>query len=104
MNADSVPLIFFLVCCCIIVVPFSVLVIFLVLKGRKQAWTGTIIDKKANQSEDSDTGKKSMLYSVRIKTDDGKEFSLAVDEGRYSEYKDGDRLKKESGKLWPEKI
>jgi len=29
---------------------------------------------------------------------------MAVDSGRYHDWKEGDRLKKESGKLWPEKV
>ena len=104
MSADNVPVIFFLVCCFIIVVPFSVLAIFLILKGRKQAWTGTIIDKKANVTQEMDSNIKHMIYSVRVKLDDGKEFNLGVDRTKYEDYKVGDKLKKESGKTWPEKI
>lgn len=99
------PLIFFLVCCFIIVVPFSILVVFLVMKGKKQAWTGTITDKVYNEKDSDDhPGRKESFYSLNIKTDDGKEIKLGVDRIKYNEYKVGDRLKKESGKLWPVKI
>ncbi len=104
MNADSFPLIFMCLCCFVIIVPFSALIIFLILKGRKQAWTGTIIDKSANVTSDFDSGNDSTIYSVRIKSDAGKEFNYGVDHKKYNEYKIGDRLKKESGKIWAEKI
>ena len=93
-----------LLCCCVVIVPFFVLIIFLVLKGRNQAWTGTIIDKNFNESSDIDSGDISTNYFVRIRKPEGKEFNLSVDRGKYDEYKVGDKLKKESGKLWPEKI
>jgi hypothetical protein len=91
------------ICCFVIIVPFSVLVIYLILKGRKQAWKGTIIDKNANVSNDMDSDKSTMIYSVRIKSDEGREFNYGVDKTKYNEYKIGDRLVKESGKIWAEK-
>lgn len=104
MDSDTFPLLFMCVCCFIIIVPFSTLVIVLILKGRKQAWTGTIIDKSANEKTDMDSDRTSVIYSVKIRTDEGKEFNYGVDATKYNEYKIGDRLKKESGKLWAEKI
>jgi len=101
---ESVPIIFFLLCCCIIVVPFSALIIFLIMKTKKQSWSGTITDKQSYETEDFDTNVKSINYYVTVKTDEDKELKLAVDKGRYNDYKVGDRLRKRSGDLWPEKI
>ena len=105
MNPENVPLIFMLGCCSVIVIPFSVLIFVLVMRGKKQAWLGTIISKEYREKEDfDDSNKKESIYTVKIKIDNGKEFNMAVDSGRYHAWKEGDRLKKESGKLWPEKV
>jgi len=75
------------------------------MRGKKQAWLGTIISKEYREKEDfDDSNKKESIYTVKIKIDNGKEFNMAVDSGRYHAWKEGDRLKKESGKLWPEKV
>jgi len=105
MNPENVPLIFMLACCAVIVIPFSVLIFVLVMRGKKQAWIGTIIAKAYSEKENLDNPhKKESIYTVKIKIDGGREFNMAVDSGRYHDWKEGDRLKKESGKLWPEKV
>lgn len=105
MNPENVSLIFMVVCCSVIVIPFSILIYILVMRGKKQAWVGTIISKTYREKEDfDDSNKKESIYTVKIKIDGGHEFNMAVDSGRYDQWKEGDRLKKEAGKLWPEKI
>ncbi len=74
------------------------------MKTKKQSWSGTITDKKSYETEDFETDVKSMNYYITVKTDEDKEMKLAVDKDRYNDYKVGDRIRKGSGDLWPEKI
>ena len=104
MNGEYLPIVLMLVCFCIIAGLFIALVVFLVLKGRNKAWTGKIIDKSTSEFEDMDSGRESTIYSIKIKSDEGKEFKIQVDSKKYKDYKIGDKLKKESGKIWPEKV
>lgn len=95
----------FCACCFLLVIPFSALILYLVLKGKKQAWTGTITGKNCLEKDDFDhPGRKEISYIVKVMVDGDREHSIAVDKGRYNEWKVGDRLKKESGKMWPEKV
>jgi len=75
----------------------------LIKKGRDQSWTGTITKKVVNDTEDED-GHVSQIYSLNIHTDEGKDIKVGTAVKFYSEVKVGDRLKKEKGKSWPEKI
>jgi hypothetical protein len=74
------------------------------MRGRKQAWTGTIVDKLAKNVKDSDRGGTQTFYTIVIKLDSGKQAKIAVNSTRYKEWKVGDRLEKKSGQNWPEKI
>ena len=86
----------------LIVLPFTILIIVLVKKGKDQAWKGTIVDKNDNQVEDD--GRMSTYYYVVVQIDDGKERKIAVDAQRYKEWKVGDRLEKIKGEIWPIKV
>lgn len=101
---DKIPIILFGVLFGIIVIPFSILIITLLIKGKKQAWKGTIIDKERNERRDDDTNRISTYYTIVVKLEDGKEAKIAVDSGRYNQWNVGDKLEKKSGQMWPEKI
>jgi hypothetical protein len=100
---DSLPLI----CCCvagfIIVVPFSVLVLVLVLKGRRSSWRGEIVDKMRKTGRDED-GNAVEYYTIIVKTDTGKTVKVAVSLAEFNGYKVGDKLVKESGTFKPQKV
>ena len=61
---NSLPLVFFFICCFIIIVPFSALIIFLILKSRGEAWSGVIIKRVHNQTEDMDDKTHENYYFI----------------------------------------
>jgi len=90
---------------CIIIIAFLGLVIYLIARGKAQSWTGTVTNKIYNEKDkEGYTNRKEHFYSLEIKLDDGKIVHIAVDSQRYNDIKTGDRLKKEKGQNWPEKI
>ena len=98
------PIIIMGLCCGVLIIGFIVLVIVLVIKGRNQSWTGTVLKKHYNQTEDMDSDIKQDNYYLEVKLDDGKIRKIAVGKKMYDEVKDGDRLRKEKGQMWPKVI
>ena len=88
----------------IFIIPFILLILYLVRKGKKQAWKGEIIDKRSESKRDFDTNRVEVCYKVVIKLESGKEKHMEVDKERYDRWNIGDKLEKKSGELWPEKI
>ncbi len=88
----------------IFIIPFFVLILYLVRKGKKQAWKGEIIDRKVVSKRDFDTNQLEESYKVVIKLESGKEKHMEVDKERYEKWNIGDKLEKKSGELWPEKL
>jgi hypothetical protein len=86
----------------LIILPFAILVIVLIIKGKNQSWAGRIVDKNENEVEDD--GRVSTYYSVTIELEDGKERKIAVDSKRYGEWKVVDKLEKKKGDTWPQKV
>lgn len=101
---ENFPLLFFCGCFGIIIVPAALLIIVLVLKARARSWTGTITNKFINEVEDYDSGRKELRYIIVVQLDGSRESKIEVGKEKYDEYQIGDRLKKDSGKLWPEKV
>lgn len=87
----------------IIVVPFSVLVIFLIIKSRRSSWRGEIVDKVRKTGRDED-GDAVEYYTIVVKTDVGKTIKVAVSLKEYKDYNVGDKLIKDSGKFKPKKV
>ena len=101
---NNFPLILMCICCFVIIVPFSVLITFLLLKSRKEAWSGVILKKIYNQTEDSDDNVQDN-YSFLVKMDDGsRNRNIAVSSKLFAEAKEGGKIKKDKGKLIPELI
>lgn len=98
-----VRVIFYIFLFLVVVLPIS-LIVLLVLKGKKQSWTGEIINKKVNEKRDFDTDRLETHYIVTIKKDNDKQINLEVDPSRYNLWSIGDKLEKTKGKLWPEKV
>jgi hypothetical protein len=84
-----------------------VLFILLFIRGKKQAYTGTIIEKiyKVKKEEDDGIHKTSHLYSIKVKIDATQKIhGIAVSRDLYDQFQEGDRIEKKSGESWPHKI
>jgi len=99
----AIGLIFFLGFCIVIILPFTVLIISLIIKGRNQAWKGTIVDKLESTNTDMDDH-TTTNFIVVVQIDNGREAKIAVDKSRYDNWEVGDRLEKVKGESWPQKI
>jgi hypothetical protein len=82
----------------------AALFIVLIKRGKKQAYTGTIVEKIHNTTTDDDD-KVSHLYSIKVNIDGKDEIhAIAVSKELFDTFKDGDRIEKKSGESWPHKI
>jgi nitrogen fixation protein FixH len=86
----------------LLIVGFFALVIKLVSKSKAMSWKGEIIDKKYFHREAFD--EKEDIYSVVVKTEEGKEMKIGVGRQDYEDYKVGDKLEKKKGELRPKRI
>jgi len=100
---EAIGLILFLGFLFLIIVPFTILIVVLVVKGKNQAWKGTIVDKLESTHTDMDDHTTTNLIAV-VQIDGGREAKIAVDRNRYNEWEVGDRLEKVKGESWPKKI
>jgi len=98
------PIIVFFGFFAILVIGFLALVTKLVISGKNSSWQGKIIDKKLITRRDSDTNLMKYYYSFVIKPNTGRDIKIAVAKEMYDKCKIGDEMKKEKGKLYPEKI
>ena len=98
------PMIIFFGFFALLVIIFLSVVVKLVLKGKNSFWKGEIVDKIHNSKRDNDSNRIENFYSLKIKTEDGKEIKLGVSGQQYEDYKIGDKLLKEKGSIWPRKI
>ncbi|MBU1120044.1 hypothetical protein KKA50_02525 [Patescibacteria group bacterium] len=94
-------LIFFLGFCILIILPFTVLIISLIVRGRKRQWKGTVMNKLGKTSNSNKTDED---FLIIVETDNGKEIKITVDKSRYDNWKVGDRLEKVKEENWPQKI
>jgi hypothetical protein len=89
------------------IIAVIVLIIVLYRRGKKQAYTGTIVDKIYRTKEEDDDGRHHIdhLYSIKVKVD-GQErpHAIAVSKEMYDQFQIGDRIEKKSGESWPHKI
>lgn len=87
----------------IFIVPFIIIVVVLILKGKNAAWEGEVVDKIFNERR-GDNDKMEKFYTLVVKTTDGKEKKVGIAQEIYNKFEKGDRIKKEKGKLLPEKV
>jgi hypothetical protein len=84
-----------------------VLIIVLYRRGKKQAYTGLIVEKIYRVKEVDDDGfhKTSHLYSIKVKIDGVERIhAIALSKELYDQFQEGDRIEKKSGESWPHKI
>lgn len=88
-----------------LVIGFLFVVFKMILRGRKSAWKGVLIDKLYDERRDFDHLKKiNQFYTLVFKTDEGKEIKIGTSKTIYDSYKIGDKAEKKSGELWPKKV
>lgn len=88
----------------LLVLGFFALVVKLILNAKNSSWTGTVIDKKHNVVEDSDTNIKHNYFSLVVDSDKRLGMKVGVSEKLYNEFEVGDKIKKDKGELWPKKV
>jgi hypothetical protein len=98
------PIIIFFLIFAALIAGFLFVVVKLVLKGRKSAWKGTLVDKLYKEQKDFDTDRTNQYHTLVFKTDEGKEIKVGTSKQVYDSYNIGDKAEKKSGKFWPEKV
>jgi hypothetical protein len=83
---------------------FVLLLVKLLKRAKGDAWEGEVVDKLYNEKEDSESGRTEHFYTVVFKTTKGEQRKLAVTADDYKNWKPGDKMKKEKGKMYPVRI
>jgi len=100
---EKIALIFFLVFVLLVVVLPLSLIIKLITKSKASSWSGIVIDKKHNTTEDMDD-KVTENYFVVVKMDNGgRDRNIAMSPTMWKDFKIGDKIKKLSGEMLPKK-
>lgn len=99
-----IPILFMGICCFVIIVPFAILLFFLIKKSKNDSWSGVIVKKVYHESVDMDNRKQDNFH-FEVKMDDrSRNRNIGVNRAIYNSAKEGDRIKKDKGKLIPEII
>ena len=89
------------------IIAVAILIFILYRRGKKQAYSGTIVEKIHNTKTEDDgpRHKVSHLYSVKVKIDaTGEVHAIALSREMYDQFQEGDRIEKKSGESWPHKV
>jgi hypothetical protein len=97
------PIILFFGFFLLLIIGFFVLIGKLISKSKNESWTGEVIDKKHNVTEDMDDKVVNSYYLV-VKMENGDERNIGLSPVMFDKFNIGDKLKKPKGKLFPEKI
>lgn len=98
------PIILFFVVFALLAGGFLLLVFKLIMKSKNSFWTGEVTDKVHNQKEDYESHRMEHFYYLVVMTDQGKEMKVGLSEQLWNGFNIGDKIKKDKGKLFPEKI
>jgi hypothetical protein len=98
------PIILFFGFFALLIVGFLILVFKLVMKSKNSSWTGEVKDKVHNQREDYDSHRMEHFYSLVVMTGEGKEMKVGLSQQMWDGFNIGDKIKKDKGKLFPEKV
>jgi len=96
--------IFFFVLFGIITVPFLFLFFKLISNAKKSSWTGEVLEKVHNTKEDFDTDRLEHFYFLKVKMSDEKIRNIGLSKEMCDKFKVGDKIKKDSGELYPKKV
>jgi hypothetical protein len=97
------PIVIFFGIFFLLIIGFILFVVKLIFKSKNASWQGKVVDKKHNTRRDYDSNRIEHFYVVVVETTDGKTMKLGLAKQKYDEFKIGDKIKKEKGKLFPEK-
>jgi hypothetical protein len=80
-------------------------IIKIIVKGKNEGWTGTVIDKNHNTKRDDEyKNKVDHFYSLKMKMTDGRERNIAVSGEFWNTCALGDTVEKPKGALYPKKV
>ena len=99
-------LLFLLIFLAIFIVPIVLFVKWVKTKKENQkasSWKGKLVDKEHAEWEDEDSPYTKDLYTLRFKTDDGKDVKINVARDEYDKWEKGDGAVKKAGELLPVK-
>jgi hypothetical protein len=95
--------IFFFVLFGIIIIPFTFLILKLISNAKKSSWSGTVIEKGHNTKRDFDTDRIEHFYFLKVKMEDGNIRNIGLSKEMCDKFEVGDKIKKDSGELYPKK-
>ena len=98
------PIAIFFVLLALMVGGFILVVLKLLLKGRKDAWLGELVDKTHTTYQDFDTDEDKHLYTLIFKTNTGRQVKYGTSKLIYDDYSLGDKAEKLSGKFHIQKL
>jgi hypothetical protein len=98
-------------CAVLLMLPFLlpiiaaiVFIIWLINKGKNEAWSGEVIDKMHKTKEDMDDSNKiEHLYTLVVQTKE-RVRNVAVSSQNYALFNKGDKIEKPKGSLFPKKV
>jgi len=95
--------IFFFIIFGIITIPFLILVLKLTSNAKKSSWAGEVLEKGHNTKEDDDSKRIEHFYFLKVKMEDGTIRNIGLSKEMCDKFKVGDKIKKDSGELFPKK-
>ncbi len=97
------PLLAILIPMLLLVFGFFFLIVKLILNAKKDAWTGTVLEKVHNTKRVEHNRFEHFYYLV-VALDGGKERKIGLSAKMFDDFKKGDRIEKTKGELYPKKI
>ncbi len=98
------PIVIFLIFFGLMAGAFILVVLKLLLKGKKDAWVGELIDKTHTTYQDMDTDEDKDQYTLIFKTDTGRQVKYGASKLVYDDYTIGDKAEKIAGKFHIQKL
>lgn len=97
------PMVLFFAVFGILIVLFLGFVVKMIFKTKNSYWKGKVIEKIYVQKEEDD--KLHEYFSVKVEPEDGgRVMGVAVSKILYNNIKEGDKLEKKKGSLYPKKV
>ncbi len=87
----------------LILIVIIALPIYLIIRSRRSSWTGEVVDKESHVEEESDSedgASRTTVYNLKIKRDgNGVVKTHSVTAKKYEQFKVGDKVVKQAGKM-----
>jgi hypothetical protein len=98
------PIAIFFGCFFVLIAIFIGFIIKLILKTKRESYTGKVIEKKVNEKWDDEKHRTDYFYILVTQLSDGKIRNMGVAKGLYDQLEVGDSIGKNKGELLPHKI